>query len=247
MLTGPVVEGRVVAVLGLADYLECPRGLVALLAPGAVPVPLGLRPADGLPPRLAVGDPVRVGDRQVWVRSAGGGPHDDWQGWRVARWWRSAVRPRRGRPTGAALDGLRQHLPPLPQEMTAALSHGVAATVGLGEGLTPLGDDVLAGLLVAWAAWPDQAAGRRPGLAAAVTAALPRTTPLSAELLRLAVAGHAATPMLAALDAVASGDGRRIDSAATDLLAVGHSSGAGLMHGLLWGSGACVPRLRGAA
>jgi len=232
LVAGPVVDGQVIAVLGLATYLECPRGLVALLAPGAVSVPVGLRPADGVLPALRVGDPVRIGDGQVRVRP---GDRDSCLGWAVHRWWPSAVRPRAGRPGRSALDALRDHLPALPAEVPAALPRGAAAVVGLGEGLTPLGDDVLAGLLVAWAAWPEVAAGRRDALVAEVVAALPRTTPISAELLRLSVDGHAATPVLAAVAAVAAGDPARIHSAATDLLAVGHTSGLGLAHGLLWG------------
>lgn len=242
LLRGAVVEGHVIAVLGLAAYLECPRGTVAVLAPGAVPVPLGLRPVDGVLPALAVGDAARVGQGQVWVRSGG-----RWHGWGVRRWWPSAVRSRSGSPGPAAVDAVRQHLPPLPPEVSTAMRSGVPALVGLGEGLTPLGDDVLAGLLVAWWAWPQAAVGRLPALAAAVTALLPRTTPISAALLHHAVAGHAATPLLTLVEALGRGDegidGGAIDSATTGLLAVGHSSGAGLARGLLWGLTAATREL----
>jgi hypothetical protein len=246
VLRGPVVAGRVIAVLGLAVYLECPRGLVAVLAPGAVPVPVGLRPADGVLPPVVVGDATRVGEGQVWLRPGAAGG-EQWHGWGVCRWWPSAVRPRAGRPEPAVVAALQVRLPPLPPELSAAIRSGPPALVGLGEGLTPLGDDVLAGLLVAWSAWPETAAGRRPALASTVTALLGRTTPISATLLRQAVDGHAALPLLAVVDALAVGEGTAIDSAATGLLAVGHTSGIGLARGLLWGLTGATSELGGVA
>lgn len=92
--------------------------------------------------------------------------------------------------------------------------------LGRGPGLTPLGDDVLAGWLTACAALgrPDEqladAVRRRPGA----------TTLLSATLLDCAARGEA-LPQLA--DWLAD----PTDSTADALLAVGATSGAGLMTG----------------
>ncbi|MBB6629071.1 DUF2877 domain-containing protein [Nocardioides sp. KIGAM211] len=99
-----------------------------------------------------------------------------------------------------------------------------ARLVGLGGGLTPLGDDLLCG----WLALHRAAGVATPAVDAAVTAALPRTTLLSATLLECALLGEA-LPELSAY-VVALGTPREAAAAAA-LLAVGHTSGAGLLHG----------------
>lgn len=92
--------------------------------------------------------------------------------------------------------------------------------LGRGPGLTPLGDDVLAGWLATRAALgrPD------PVLAAAVRRRLGVTTLLSATLLECALHGEA-LPQLA--DWLAVPD----DTTTAALLAVGATSGAGLLAG----------------
>lgn len=92
--------------------------------------------------------------------------------------------------------------------------------LGRGPGLTPLGDDVLAGWFTARAALgrPDDV------LAAAVRRRLGATTLLSATLLDCAIRGEA-LPQLASWLADPS------DTHAAALLAVGATSGAGLMAG----------------
>lgn len=92
--------------------------------------------------------------------------------------------------------------------------------LGRGPGLTPLGDDVLAGWLTTRAALgrPD------PVLAAAVRRRLGVTTLLSATLLECALHGEA-LPQLA--DWLAAPD----DTTTAALLAVGATSGAGLLAG----------------
>ena len=99
----------------------------------------------------------------------------------------------------------------------------VARLVGRGEGLTPLGDDVLCGWLAA-----HRAQGRpTPEVDAAVRAHAHRTTLLSATLLDCALHGEAVPELVRWLRDPA-------DAAAADaLLAVGGTSGAGLMAGAL--------------
>ncbi len=71
----------------------------------------------------------------------------------------------------------------------------VAALVGRGDGLTPLGDDVVCGWLAA-----HRAAGvPTPDVDDAVRRLLPRTTTLSASLLECALAGEVADPVAAYL------------------------------------------------
>lgn len=103
---------------------------------------------------------------------------------------------------------------------------GVAGLVGRGDGLTPLGDDVLCGWLAL-----HRAVGRAtPDVDAAVRSLLPRTTLLSATLLECALHGEA-LPQFAAYVA-ALGTPEEADRA-TALATVGHTSGAGLLYGAL--------------
>jgi hypothetical protein len=103
----------------------------------------------------------------------------------------------------------------------------VDALVGLGPGLTPAGDDVLAGTLVALAAAGDH--DRRRRLAAAVRLVRHRTTAVSGALLDHAAAGHAIPELARYVVALARGGshGRVVQ----DLERVGGSSGAALAVG----------------
>ena len=112
----------------------------------------------------------------------------------------------------------------------------VAGLVGCGDGLTPLGDDVLSGWLVA-----HRAAGvTTPAVDDAVRRALPRTTTLSATLLECALAGEC--PDLVSGYLRALGTPRRW-AARDALAALGHSSGAGLAHGIDLGLEALAGRV----
>ena len=107
------------------------------------------------------------------------------------------------------------------------LAGAAEALVGLGPGLTPAGDDVLAGALVTSA----QLAHPLPALATRVARRAGATTALSADLLRHAGAGRAATPVLGLLDALVGA--RPVGPALTDLLAVGSTSGHDTATGVL--------------
>lgn len=102
----------------------------------------------------------------------------------------------------------------------------VARLLGAGDGLTPLGDDVLAG----WIATHRALGLATPSVDAAVAAHAHRTTTLSATLLDCAHHGEAIPQLGRWLHSL----GTPAQTAATrDLLAVGGSSGAGLMAGAL--------------
>ena len=103
----------------------------------------------------------------------------------------------------------------------------VAGLLGRGEGLTPSGDDVLAGFLAGASAFRIPIAGLRRAVSRRATA----TTALSAQLLRHAADGECIDEV-ADLAAVLTGRGEA-SLAARRLLAVGHSSGAALACGLL--------------
>jgi hypothetical protein len=101
----------------------------------------------------------------------------------------------------------------------------VPRLVGRGDGLTPLGDDVLCGWLAA-----HRAAGvPTPAVDDAVRRALPSTTTLSATLLECALAGEVADLAAAYLRALGTA---RAPAARAALTRLGHSSGGGLAHGI---------------
>ncbi len=232
--------GEVLAVYRRAAYLRLPGGIVALVVPGVPPGPLWI--AGGLDPEasLGLGDPVAVGDG--WLEVAGRrldvGGADTWRGPLPDPAALRAARP-------LALDVLAAAPPsslldepwrPALRQAEATVGTGdlvEAAGIlgGLGPGLTPAGDDALAGILLA-----------RRGLAGASTeedlmavARAARTTDLSAALLSWAARGQAVEPVHDLLSAVAAGDRPTAAAATARVAALGASSGADLLLGLRLG------------
>jgi hypothetical protein len=109
------------------------------------------------------------------------------------------------------------------------LREGVRALAGLGEGLTPAGDDVLAGYSAALVALGRSGDG--DGVAASALAG-PRASPLGLAYLRCAERGE--LPDLAArlLLAIRRGFAEAVQTALVDLEAWGASSGLGLAWGM---------------
>lgn len=119
------------------------------------------------------------------------------------------------------------HVPRLGAPLADQSPPDPVGLVGCGGGLTPYGDDVLCG----WLAIQRAAGVPSPGLDAEVRRLLPRTTLLSATLLDCAIRG-AVIPEFAAYVAALGTPGQ--PAAETDLTAVGHTSGAGLLEGARW-------------
>lgn len=109
----------------------------------------------------------------------------------------------------------------------AGLVRAADGLLGLGPGLTPAGDDVLAGVLLTYA----HLGPGLPELAARVRSRADSTTALSADLLRHAGAGRAAPPVLGLLDALVGTRPPAPPLAA--LLAVGSTSGHDTATGVL--------------
>jgi hypothetical protein len=224
LLTGPVTRGRVLGVHRTAVYVEAAGQVVAVETADGLRLPcavrLGIDRTDGPFGRVRRGSPARVGDGVVVAEPLTV---------RAVRWW-APRRPRAGVRADRA-DRLAQLLGDSPAPVPAAAP--VAELLGRGPGLTPAGDDVLTGLLVAL--WHHPVL--RDPVAAEVTRDAPvRTTALSATLLRAAAAGHALPAVLDVADALA-GHGPDDMAAVVDrLVAVGHSSGVALAHGLLRGA-----------
>jgi uncharacterized protein DUF2877 len=131
---------------------------------------------------------------------------------RAPRGAATALRPSRAAIT-ALVDALRSGDP-------AAQERAARGLLGRGPGLTPEGDDVLAGAAVVAAA-----AGEPLALPADVRAL---TTPLSATLLELAAAGAAPRPVHALLDLAAA----RWPAALRELEGLGASSGRAIALGV---------------
>lgn len=226
LLRGPETAGRVVGVHPTCVYVVTGDELVAIETADALGLPCAVRLGVDRSQQPFAG--VRLGDRAVvgGNRVVAGSLTVP-----VVRWW-SPPRPRRGQVLRSRVDELARLL--TGQQAPVLVDGSVRALLGRGPGLTPAGDDVLAGMLVALHHREDL---RRP-LADEVARLAPgRTTTLSAALLRHAASGAALPAVLDVADAL-TGHGSDVDltRAVTRLLAVGHSSGAALAHGLLRGA-----------
>lgn len=216
LLTGPRTTGSVLAVFSAAAILGVtpadgtgPR-IVSLLSQQASGVPNGVRlpiSAAELPfADLQPGTPATVGAREIVLGDVV---------YRLARTWHTAVPAIR--PGSSALKTVAGRLATVqlgvPTDRVTMLAAGLAVgdpdasvrrLIGLGSGLTPGGDDLLAGLLVGL-----RASGKavllqqvRHAVGSDWAATSERTTSISVDLLRLAAAGQAATEMLALLTAI---------------------------------------------
>jgi len=107
----------------------------------------------------------------------------------------------------------------------------VRRLLGVGPGLTPAGDDMLAGLLVGLWSFDQRAEPLRLAVLAGLAAG---TTDLSAALLRCAARGES-IPQVNQLLRTMSGSAwqGRLDHAMYDLVRVGHTSGTALATGVL--------------
>jgi hypothetical protein len=164
----------------------------------------------------------------------------------AAREWRPP-RPPAGTPESDALTRLAQRLRSreigIESERLLALWHAgehaeehvanrtaedaAAGLIGRGPGLTPSGDDVLAGYLIGARAFGIVADATRR---AVVTCAPKATTALSCQLLLHAAQGEAIGPLAALVGALLGQ--RPLGSALDAVLGIGHTSGTALAAGL---------------
>jgi hypothetical protein len=241
-------RGAVVSVHARAVNLLLDDGpLVALLPaesplhPWAVAVPL---PARDLV-RITEGAPVRVSGGvveagPVRIELAGLEVVDLRLRRRLralpAAGWKALARGAAAQPPGG----------PFEPALAAALerfrvggeTRGLAALVGLGEGLTPSGDDVLVGALAGLDAALEvsgDAAALRQGLCSELERGTSRTTRLAAQMLDAAAAGFYAEPVLGLLQTLAlpKPGAKALEQAVAALLAVGHRSGADTLRGIV--------------
>lgn len=103
--------------------------------------------------------------------------------------------------------------------------------VGLGPGLTPTGDDVLLGLLLAVAMPKSTLADHLPALRRVVDRA--QTNDISRAALRQAARGRTRRRLVDLLDAMARGDSRpALNRLGRRVTAIGHTSGTDILVGL---------------
>ncbi|MFG1706856.1 DUF2877 domain-containing protein [Nonomuraea sp. M3C6] len=254
VLESPRRPARVLAVFPAGVYLEVRTELepsvIAVITGEATRLPNSVLLATRLP-HVTVGDDASVGDRTIDL-----GPLS----LSVRRWWDPS--PPLGQIDRACLAHAAARLGDPPQPGLAGngaielladscakgwLLGAVTAAeqlVGLGPGLTPSGDDVLAGLLVTLrhlgaAAGADRAIWLADWLAATVTFdARTRTTPISATLLHCAARGEASPEVIAVLRGIT---GRQaLEPALRRLHRLGHTSGADLAQGIAIGLNAVI-------
>jgi hypothetical protein len=244
LLAGPAREGTLLGAGDRAAWARFGEEVVVLAPPGGVRMPNGVEVPPALLGGLVAGDGCFVGNGMLAV--------GEWR-LRAVRWWdsRPALPPTSPASLRERAASAGDRFAPVPDEsLGAALMAGDPVAVltaaqqliGNGPGLTPLGDDVLAGAMAS-ALLLGRATGHRrlPRMVARLAPALcaaarERTTTLSATLLRHACRGQVDEASAALLQALC---GRGDPPAALEsLLALGHTSGRGLATGLLAGAAA---------
>jgi hypothetical protein len=226
LISGPSVRVEVLGGGPRALYLRHPGGrLMALLAPDAVALPLGVVLEEVCAPRPG---PVRVGAGRVQFPGA----EVAVRGWFATAV--GAVRPASGAREwcvrqAAELDEARTGLTPAQRDALRGFDADIdAALCGVGPGLTPAGDDALCAVLAAAAAGLVQLP---PGWVEQVLRHVARaTTDLSAQLLGLAAEGQVAAPVRRLFHSLEQP--ARLPAAWADVLAMGHTSGAACAAGL---------------
>jgi hypothetical protein len=257
---GSFFSGVVHSAFARACNIELPSGgLLGLVAREVGGVPRGFQLAT--PPGFSLTDYVRVGT-SVACRSGILRIDDSWLSidLRSARPWRSDLRnigidPGNEKVSlawrtvwaalcrhGAAAEFARQATVPVEALYRATrtlrpqdTAEPVSSLVGLGDGLTPAGDDFLVGFLAGLWSLPPSGARRalRDAVAGAVADNAIRTGAISRLYLEAAIEGEVSEPLARLAAAIGRADEGAVANAAAAVLAVGASSGAAASYGLL--------------
>jgi len=215
-----------------AVYLDLGGTCIAVLAADAVQVPCGVRTTLDELPGVGAGDEVHVFNGSVVLPTVEVhvttivdatvpvvSPES-------AVWGAERIADHAAVPLAHA----RAALPTLALERLAAGdTTAVPALVGLGDGLTPLGDDVLCGWLAAAVARRHPALGEMRSVVE--SGAAQRTTTLSATLLACAARGEGIPEFRDLVGAVANHDAPGLLASVDRVLDVGETSGRGLLLG----------------
>jgi hypothetical protein len=235
-----------------ALYLDLEGSCLGVLSAAASAVPCALQTGlDRLPVELLVPDTAIVGEGRVLV-----GDHEVVVGrtvhTAVPRLDATAVGTAQARleaAVGSRLDAVRAELP---SKALAGLAEGradaVPALLGRGSGLTPLGDDVLAGWVATHVAagatgdGADRGDGAADVLDAVQEHAHAMTTLLSATLLDCAARGDVLPQYRRLLLDLVTSHGEGVGESVGTLVRVGHTSGAGLTLGTVLALRHLAPR-----
>jgi hypothetical protein len=229
--------GRVRAVFPRALYLHVPGGLVVVASASAPRGPLHLRvsalpavaprcPVAVVPGSLRIGDHACSFELPVWSRRL----PSAWSLARarhVAREWLPEL--------GPTLDAGPAGCPGLPDGALAALRRGdlpsfAALVGGRGAGLTPVGDDILAGVLLVACVIGSGSPSRSRTLQQC--AHLVPTNDIARAFLACASQGRCIEPVHDLLDGLADADRHAVRAAVDELDRFGSSSGAALTYGI---------------
>lgn len=254
-LDGPRRRARVLAKLPAAVYLDAGGVCVPVLTAGALLLPTAVR----LPPEVRIldldvhaGDDIRVGEGELLFPGATLEVVRTWRPRRVREGTMPdadalasvvdaahATRPGdAARPVGTLTARATRATRACDSGSSAELALVLDGLVGLGPGLTPSGDDVLAGLALALVATRGADSRAVRDLRSAFIPRRAATTLLSASLVEAALAGHGTPQVLDLVDALtatARPRRSRLDSLVAGVTGIGHTSGRDLLLGLLAG------------
>jgi hypothetical protein len=131
------------------------------------------------------------------------------------------------------------------------LTHAVSELIGLGPGLTPSSDDMLAGLVLLCTLYAENRGHmqRASQLIAQVTAAEApgKTTILSEEYLRQAASGRGNEPVMRLCIALLTGRRESVERETRRVLAIGETSGTDTVLGIVLGAMLCMGKRSGLA
>ncbi len=195
--------------------------VMTLAAPKIGPGPFTMIVSGDFPAGFATEEPIAI-DSEKLILTCGSLVIDAQQAelWEPRPEWKrlKTAPPDDLAPADSLPDGIDAFLQQLLQgivkgddALCRAAAHGLA---GRGEGLTPIGDDVLLGVLYGLWVWQP----RRELMELLVATAVPRTTTLSAAFLQAAAAGEATWHWHDLVNGRAQ--------AREQILAIGHNSGA---------------------
>ena len=233
-VAGPVRQACVVHTHRHALYLDLEGAAVAILGARAIQLPIGVRT---LMPELPAVEVGAVGEIQDGVVSVGGlrvlvtnivdttvpvlSPE-------ATAWGHDHLVPLVG-------DRVGDFAAQLPADALAALGKGDPAAVtgllGAGPGLSPLGDDILAGFLATAVAIRHPCL---PGVRSEVALnAFERTTLVAASLLACAARGEAVPEFRSFVSGISAHNADVVSQSLDLMLEVGGHSGAGLVIGAM--------------
>jgi Protein of unknown function (DUF2877) len=129
-------------------------------------------------------------------------------------------------------------------EKKKALKAAISELIGLGPGLTPSSDDMLAGLILLCVLYAKNSgvSQRTSQLIAKVTLkeARGKTTILSEEYLRQAASGRGNEPIMRLLEALLTGSRESVERETRSVLSIGETSGTDTVLGIALGTMLCI-------